>query len=210
MKEKTPNLTLEYYKLNFQELTKRYESVNLDNIHQQLLRCFSGSKKLLELGCGSGRDASFMMREGFDLTATDGCIEMLNAAENYHPELKGRLNLLLLPKGLDRFTPLSFDGVYAVATLMHLLPEDIICTVKKVFSLLKPGGIFFFSVCLEREGIDKNGYDADGRLFILRDQSWWHDSCKDAGFLIQNSEILSDAMTRSGIKWLTIQAYKNG
>lgn len=47
--------------------------------------------RLLELGCGSGRDAAYMLDNGFDVIASDAVQDMLDAAAVCHPALAGRI-----------------------------------------------------------------------------------------------------------------------
>ena len=81
------NKTLSYYENNAKHLSQRYESANVDNIHALLLKTFPSKSHLLEIGCGSGRDASFMYRKGYNVHAIDGSTEMIAETKRCHPEL---------------------------------------------------------------------------------------------------------------------------
>jgi len=111
--------TLSYYENNAKHLFQRYESAKVDNIHSLLLNTFPSKSYLLEIGCGSGRDAAFMHQNGYDVLAIDGSREMIAEARRCHPELVGRLEVVKIPDELH-FESSSFDGVYCIATLMHL------------------------------------------------------------------------------------------
>ena len=86
--------TLSYYENNAKHLSQRYESANVDNIHALLLNTFPSKSYLLEIGCGSGRDASFMHQKGYDILAIDGSVEMIAEAKRCHPELEGSLEVM--------------------------------------------------------------------------------------------------------------------
>ena len=135
--------TLSYYENNAKHLSQRYESANVDNIHSLLLKTFPPKSYLLEIGCGSGRDAGFMHRKGYDVLAVDGSREMIAEAKKCHPELADRLEVMKIPDALH-FDPSSFDGVYCIATLMHLDKSAIDQTIEKVATILKVGSKFLF------------------------------------------------------------------
>ena len=69
--------TLNYYENNAKHLSQRYESANVDNIHTLLLNTFPPKSQLLEIGCGSGRDAGFMHQNGYDVLAINGSKELM-------------------------------------------------------------------------------------------------------------------------------------
>ncbi|MCD6211861.1 MAG: methyltransferase domain-containing protein, partial [Sulfurovum sp.] len=156
--------TLSYYENNAKYLTQRYESAKVDNIHSLLLNTFPAKSYLLEIGCGSGRDAGFMHRNGYDVLAIDGSREMIAEAKRCHPELEGSLEVMKIPNELH-FESSSFDGVYCIATLMHLDKSAIDQTIEKVAMILKAGSKFLFSVSVQRDDVDDQGKDEKGRHF---------------------------------------------
>ena len=52
-------------------------------MYRILLKTFPPKLQLLEIGCGSGRDASFMYQHGYDVLAIEGSKEMI-AEANYN------------------------------------------------------------------------------------------------------------------------------
>jgi cyclopropane fatty-acyl-phospholipid synthase-like methyltransferase len=62
--------TLAYYTAHWKDLIQRYESADVTEL-QVLLTAGSPppppGARLLELGCGSGRDAAYMLASGFDV-----------------------------------------------------------------------------------------------------------------------------------------------
>jgi SAM-dependent methyltransferase len=82
-----PDTTITYYTTHVKNLVKRYESADVPDLHTFLADSFPPGARLLELGCGSGRDAAFMLENGFDVTASDGVREMFDAAAACHPAL---------------------------------------------------------------------------------------------------------------------------
>ena len=194
--------TLSYYENNAKHLSHRYESAKVDNIHTLLLNIFPPKSYLLEIGCGSGRDASFMYQNGYNILAIDGSREMIAEAKRCHPELVGKLEVIKIPNELF-FEPSSFDGVYCIATLMHLDKNEIDQTIEKVATILKTNGKFFFSVSLQRDDVDNEGKDEKGRYFTTISENEWIVCCEKYGLQLEHTEITSDGLDRDGIVWLT-------
>jgi len=63
--------TLYFYNSNSKKLTERYEKADVSEVQKLLLQTFGKNSNLLEIGCGSGRDASFMTRNDFNVIAID-------------------------------------------------------------------------------------------------------------------------------------------
>jgi len=200
-----PDTTIKYYTTHVKDLVRRYESADVKDLHTLLTDSFPPGARLLELGCGSGRDAAFMLENGFDVTASDGVQEMIDAAAACHPALAGRLCRICLPRDL---TPAlgPFDGIYAVATLMHLTRPDIQEFFARVRRMLVPDGRLFFSVPLQRDDVADDEFDANGRRFTPLTRSGWTGLCRGAGFDILTSTPTSDGLGRKTFAWLNCLA----
>ena len=194
--------TLLYYKNNAKYLSQRYESAKVDNIHSLLLSTFPSKSYLLEIGCGSGRDASFMYQNNYDVLAIDGSREMIDEAKRCHPELADKLKVVKIPDELHT-EPASFDGVYSIATLMHLEKYDIDKTIEKIANIMKLGAKFLFSVSIQRDDVDDQGKDDKGRHFTIMSKDEWVVLCEKYGFTLRQSVVNGDGLDRDGIIWLT-------
>jgi len=200
-----PDTTIAYYTTHARDLIRRYESANVSDLHALLADSFPPGARLLELGCGSGRDAAFMLENGFDVTASDGIQEMVDAAAACHPLLAGRLHHIRLPEDLTPALGI-FDGVYTVATLMHLDRPAIQEVFARVRRMLVPGGRLFFSVPLSRDDVADDEFDAKGRRFTTLTHAEWTGICGHAGVDILASTTTSDGLGRETFAWLNCLA----
>ncbi|WP_431949766.1 class I SAM-dependent methyltransferase [Nocardia lijiangensis] len=108
-----------------------------------------GARTILELGAGHGRDALHFARAGFTVHATDfsdaGLRQLHERADS--EALEG-----LTTEIVDVRAPLplpdeSFDAVYAHMLLcMALSSEQIVALGREIHRVLRPGGIFFYTV----------------------------------------------------------------
>lgn len=200
------NKTINYYNHAYETLAQNYENANLSNIHSLLINTFNKKNKLLEIGCGSGRDASFMFNHGYDVIAIDGSKNMIQEAKRVHPNISNKLLQKVLPRELN-FTN-KFDGIYSIATLMHLSINDLKESLSKIYNLLENNGQFLMSVSLNRNDIDENGFDENGRYFLTLKENEWIELLKGIGFRVENSIKNEDGLNRKSIQWLTIISKK--
>ncbi|MEU2263846.1 class I SAM-dependent methyltransferase [Streptomyces sp. NPDC019645] len=110
----------------------------------------AGAEVVLELGAGHGRDALHFAREGFRVQATDfspvGLRQLVDAARA--EQLAERISTTVH----DVRTPLplpdaSVDAVFAHMLLcMALSTDEIHALVDEVRRVLRPGGVFVYTV----------------------------------------------------------------
>ena len=92
--------------------------------------------KVLELGCGNGRDAARMLELGFDVEATDGTAELAAEAERRI----GRKVRVLRFEHLDAIA--LYDGIWASASLLHVPAQTLTDILARIRKALRSGGIF--------------------------------------------------------------------
>jgi len=80
----------------------------------------SHNHTILELGCGEGRDAWPLLKNGYCLLATDISTAAIRYAQKKWPEFSEKFAVLDCVAGE---TPEKFDFIYAVA-VVHMLVED--------------------------------------------------------------------------------------
>lgn len=111
--------------------------------------------RVLELGCGAGRDTADMIKRGFDVLPTDGSPAMAKEAE-------ARLGIpvkAMLFEELDMVD--TFNGVWANASLLHAPREGLPDIIRRIHAALKPGGLLYASFKSGEAG----GRDVFGRYY---------------------------------------------
>ena len=125
------------------------------NIHA-LLVAIAGTPpfRVLDLGCGPGRDLVTFRDLGHVVVGLDGCpefVEMARAASGCEVWQQDML-AMTLPAA-------SFDGVFANAVLFHVPSRALPVVLDGLHAALKPGGALLVS---NPRGQDEEGF-ADGR-----------------------------------------------
>ena len=96
---------------------------NPSPIVEEIIRDFhiSTRHKCLELGCGEGRDAIYLLKRGFDLLATDISTEAIAFCRKRWPQFAEQFQTLDCVAGKLEGT---FDLIYAVAVVHMLVPDE--------------------------------------------------------------------------------------
>lgn len=155
--------------------------------------------RVLELGCGAGRDAVRIFERGFDLDATDGIPAMVAKTNERH-----RINARLM-----RFDELDacarYDGVWAHACLLHCPVAQLPDVITRIHRALKPGGYHYASYKLG----DGEGRDLLGRLHNFPTSDWLIEAYETAGFeRVETNIFAGKASDGTQRDWLAITVRK--
>ncbi|MBR4329880.1 MAG: class I SAM-dependent methyltransferase, partial [Candidatus Riflebacteria bacterium] len=146
------NKTIAFYDENAADFCDKHDAIRLDPFHKEVRANIPVGSKILEIGCGSGRDAARSLADGYDIIALDGSKGLLAEIPKRHPELKDRLLFGIMPCRLD-FPDEYFDGFYSVACLMHLYEKDLVPTLAELYRLTKKGGKGLVSIPTTRNDV---------------------------------------------------------
>jgi SAM-dependent methyltransferase len=194
--------TLDYYAHHASEVAQRYE-VTPSPLAHRFSESFPSGGRILDIGCGSGRDLAQLHKQGFQPYGVDGTEEFVQLAQMLHPELKGRVVQGLLP---DLSTPFDgeFDGVLCCAVLMHIDSTELFNAALSIKRCLKVNGRLLISVPSQRSDTGDGERDANGRLFKTYPSAYLRLIFERLGFSLINEWGNSDAMTRQGIEWVSL------
>jgi SAM-dependent methyltransferase len=194
------NDTLNYYENNFEDAVERYERVDSSLFLQELPIWVPNGGKILDLGCGSGRDASFLLQEEYDVYGIDGSAKMIEEAVRLHPELKGRLVHQVLPSPLP-FADDTFDAVVSIALFMHFDIDTIEKICREIRRVLDPHGVFWLSIRLDNELADQDHEtertDESDRFFLDLSTARWRKLIEQFGFYCKKFYTDDDALGRT-------------
>jgi 2-polyprenyl-3-methyl-5-hydroxy-6-metoxy-1,4-benzoquinol methylase len=193
--------TLDYYAANALEVAGRYEEVP-SALASKFDVAFTLGGKVLDIGCGSGRDLAVLARKGFDAYGVDPTSEFVDIAQRIHPELIGRVKVGQLP---ELGTPFDgqFDGLLCCAVLMHLETTQLEESLKAFKLVIKPDGRVLISVPSARADADMYGRDQYGRLFKDFSSNFLKETFEKHGFQLVGEWENLDTLKRSGVEWIT-------
>lgn len=126
--------------------------------------------KILDVGCGIGRNSIFMANEGFDVYGIDISKEALNIAKKKAKEKKLSINYIYSNFSDLSFENNSFDAVVDIQSIQHNRINEIKKIFSEVFRVLKKGGKFFsLSVSKEDHAIRKGEEIEENTLKNIRE-----------------------------------------
>jgi len=137
--------------------------------------------RVIEVGCGAGRDAEELVKLGYDYLGTDISAAMVAEASRRNPEGKfKKLSVYEIPS--DH----SFDAFWCAATLIHVPKARTDEAIKALKKSIRPEGFGFISVKEgDGEGEEKRE-ELDDRsfLFVYHQPAQFEQILKDNGFRI--------------------------
>lgn len=189
------NKTISWYDNNAKSyFEKTFNSDNHlnQNLFWEVLN--SDSPYILDLGCGSGRDALKFQSFGAKVKGIDASKELVSL-----------VNALGINADIMDMREISFnkefDGIWACASLLHLSKNDCKIVLNKCHDALKVNGIIYVSV----KSFEENTNDC--RYFSYYERNELESMIKSAGFDIMHCWEASDQLGRT-TKWLNVIARK--
>lgn len=163
------------------------------------LDVLSADAAILELGCGGGQDAAYMLSRGFDVTPTDGSAELAKEAE----ERIGRSVRIMRFETLDDTG--AFDGVWAEASLLHAPRSTLPAIFDRILHALKTNGIFHASF----KAGEAEGHDKFGRYYNYPSAAWLEAILSAGGWKnISVTEADGGGFDSEPTRWLHVKAQK--
>lgn len=98
--------------------------------------------KILDIGCGPGRDAKIFSEHGFEVVGIDFSPQMIAIAKESAPNC----SFLVMDIEALNFPAESFEGAWASCALLHIPKKNMLSVLQNIHSLLKPRGSFYLSM----------------------------------------------------------------
>ena len=154
------------------ELRSEFGEIDIYLFDLLLRGCITPDHRILDAGCGHGRNLVYMMRQGFDLRAVDADPAAVASTTRLAAQLAPHL-------GADRFATApveamphadgSFDVVISSAVL-HFARDEAHwwAMVREMWRVLAPGGLLFARLA-STVGHEEMVRPLDGRRYVMPD-----------------------------------------
>ena len=136
------SLTLNSYESTTEEYATHTASLHPHLYAQKFMKMLPPSSKIIDIGCGPGRDAKIFQQQGLKVTGIDFSPKMIAMAKLNTPQAEFHvmdIEKLNFPKN-------TFDGVWASASFLHIPKKNMPYVLNTIHSFLKPERIFYLSV----------------------------------------------------------------
>ncbi len=180
------------------ELNRLLGNVDIYLLDQILKGRFTKEMKILDAGCGEGRNAVYFIQKNYQLfgidpneTAIQYCRYLAKSLNPFYDSYRfqtGRLEEIPFHAG-------AFDAVVCSAVLHFAKDVDNFMEMsREIHRVLKPGGMFWFRTCTAFGGILDQSKALGGGRFLLPDGS--------ERFLVTSQDV--DNLEKIGFRFLDI------
>ena len=189
---------IEYYNENAQSFFEGTVNADMSLWRDKFEKYVSDGGRILDAGCGSGRDSRAFKQHGYSVVAFDASKEMCRmAAELLNQEVwQMRFDEIAFDE--------EFDGIWACASLLHVPQDELPTIMQKLHTALKAKGVIYVSFKYG-EGTKQRGE----RTFSDFTEDSVKKLLKESNFEVIECGITSDIRPgRDAEKWINAIARK--
>ena len=182
-----------YYNNNADAFFSGTIDVNVKSLYQEFMHYLPINAKIIDAGCGSGRDTIYFLKEGHDVIAFDASKKLGQlATEQTKHSILHTTFLGFSTK------PESQDAIWACASLLHVPMNELPQTFFHLSQFLKKDGVFY---CSFKYG--DNETNRNGRQFTNLNEALLTQQLKYSPLSIKKTWITEDLrLGRTDEKWL--------
>lgn len=132
-----------YYNEHATALYEHYETIGTREGDVDLAFALAGDPpraRVLELGCGHGREARGILQRTTQYTGIDASEEFINLAREYAPQGDFKV-----ANFVDEPFEGTFDIIFSFAAFRHLTQDEATIVLRKAHHALNPDGILYIS-----------------------------------------------------------------
>ncbi|WP_180160556.1 bifunctional 2-polyprenyl-6-hydroxyphenol methylase/3-demethylubiquinol 3-O-methyltransferase UbiG [Acinetobacter sp. YH12054] len=152
--------TIDYYNNFADDFAEATLHVDMASLYQPFLTELPKTARILDVGCGAGRDTLAFKNIGYEVDAIDYSEELVKKAT----QLTGVRVQLMSFYEIDEHE--VYDGIWVCASLLHCERDRLAEVMGQLIIALKPNGVIYMSFKYGDSDRDK-----DGRKFTDLDEN---------------------------------------
>lgn len=156
------------------DLQGQFGSIDIYLFDQLLRGRITPGMRIVDAGCGSGRNLVYLLREGYEVFGVDADARSIQAIRRLAASLAP--TLLAENFRVERVEAMSFPDAFSdvviSSAVLHFAADDaqFLAMLKETWRVLKPGGLFFCRLA-SSIGMEREVTRLRGRRFLLPDGS---------------------------------------
>ena len=151
-----------YYEENYRRYHRQTFSIDPSSFLSPLAEVLCSGSKILDVGCGSGRDMCWFKDRGFRPTGFEFSHRLAVLAKKYSgcPVVEGDFETY-------DFSDMQVDALLLVGALVHVSHDRFLSALLNVLRALRPGGHLLLTL---KEGRTQNEQDGNRIFYLWRDE----------------------------------------
>lgn len=182
------------YDTNAREFIESWLTADMHEQYREFENLLHPGSRILDGGCGSGRDSLYFLQKGYIVDAFDPSDEMIRYASEF-TGLKIRKM-----KWEDLEEKDTYDGIWASASLYHVARHDMKDVFSRIARALKSKGVLFASFRDKKEDFT----DEEGRMLTSFDKDTLSAFLSETGLfdIVELSERIDTRKNKQDEVWL--------
>ena len=184
-----------YYEINAKRYAKETFPADMSEQYKRFLPLLREHARILDVGSGSGRDACYFQKKGYQVTA-------LEPSKNLCREIRKVFSGEIVCSDIQSYQPdQRYDGIWACASFLHLQEKEVLSFFEKINLYLNEKGIVYLS---GKNGITI-GKAADGRYFLeFTEQLVGKILAVNDRMKLEELWYTEDVSGRKGFRWMNV------
>lgn len=187
-----------YYDRNAKHLFDKYQSLDPDKVHASWLKCLPPQPNLaLDVGGGSGRDAVWLAKMGWDVISVEPAKALFELGKKATGDYSVRWIDDCLPKlaKLREFKQ-KFSLILVSGVFMHLPQQQRLESLETLSSLMVKNSVLVVTL--------RQGPDSDGREFFQVPAEEVVQFAIEKSLHVEVKSALADELKRAGVTWQAV------
>ena len=205
------NHTINFYDIHAKAFASATYNIDLKTIYKPFLNALAhldaanvNDIHILDLGCGSGRDAIYFANLGYRVTAIDASMQLIKWAKTHDSGNNIRWQCMRFDEINEQFKhytgQMKFNAIWACASLLHVPLADLPNLLNQQLKMLSDNGVLYASF---KYGTDERL--ENGRFFCDINEVRWQKIKAHVVFDVkQQIWITQDKRADSDMQWFNV------
>jgi len=189
----TSSITLGHYNQHADSFWEGTKDHDVSQNRDALLKYVGKPSRILDFGCGPGRDLKVFSDLGYEAIGLEGAERFVEFARQYSGCEVWHQDFLSLELPSE-----YFDGIFANAALFHVPSQELPRVLKELWATLKPSGVLFSS---NPRGDNEEGWNGE-RYGAYYNLERWRELVLAAGFAEMTHYYRPPGLPRAQQPWL--------